>query len=97
MDANAWIALASFAVVIFVQIAVTAFVMGGLFQRVKDLERNAPDIAALIRGLAKLEHAVEGNVKAVDSLTKRFDDTVGWLGRVEGYAPQAPTGRAKRS
>lgn len=80
MDASTWIAVAGLAFVILVQLAVTAFVMGGLFQRVKDLEKNAPDVAALIRGLAKLEAAVE-------HLTKQFDQSLGWLEKVEGFEP----------
>ena len=88
MDANAWIALAGLAVVLFVHGGISAFVMGGLFQRVKELEKHAPNVSELIRSVTKLESAVEG-------LTTRFDDGMGWLTRVEGYN-EAPKSRAAR-
>lgn len=97
MDANAWIAIAGLAVVIVAHLTGSAFVYGRLVERVAQLEKSAPDITALIRGLAGLEHAVAGNVKATDSLTKRFDESIGWLARVEKYPdPPATTTRTRR-
>ena len=89
MDANAWIALAGLAFVVVVQIAVSAFILGGLFQRVRALEKAAPDLTTLISSVAKLE-------AAVDTLTKRFDDSLGWLTKIESYRPGPPPNGRRR-
>lgn len=66
MDANAWIAFAALAFAVLVQAAATAFIMGGLFARVKTLERDsdgpncAAQLAAVNATLAALRDRLEG-------------------------------------
>lgn len=44
MDASAWIALASLAVVVFGQAVALAFLLGGLFNRMKVVEGRPSDL-----------------------------------------------------
>lgn len=59
MDASAWIALASLAVVIVAQAVVLAFALGGLFRDVKSL-RDRPQAADCKAELAVLNAKFEG-------------------------------------
>lgn len=65
MDASAWIALASLAVVIFVQAGAVAFVLGGLFRDVKILRDRSDEgdcrkeLAVLNTRFAAMEELVK--------------------------------------
>lgn len=65
MDASAWIALASLALVIFVQAGAVAFVLGGLFRDVKTLRHQAgegdcrKELAVLNTRFAAMEELVK--------------------------------------
>jgi hypothetical protein len=65
MDASAWIALASLALVIFIQAGAVAFLLGGLFRDVKRLREQSDagdgrkELAVLNTRLAALEELVK--------------------------------------
>lgn len=65
MTPSAWIALASFAFVIFVQAAAFAFVLGGLFRDVKSLREQSAEgdcrkeLAVLNTRFAAMEELVK--------------------------------------
>lgn len=65
MDASAWIALTSFAFVIFVQAGAIAFVLGGLFRDVKTLREQSSEgdcrkeLAVLNTRFAAMEELVK--------------------------------------
>jgi len=65
MDASAWIALASLALVIFVQAGAVAFVLGGLFRDVRTLREQSSDsdcrkeLAVLNTRFAAMEELVK--------------------------------------
>jgi hypothetical protein len=65
MDASAWIALTSLALVIFVQAAAIAFVLGGLFRDVKTLREQSSEgdcskeLAVLNTRFAAMEELVK--------------------------------------
>lgn len=65
MDPSAWIALASLALVIFVQAGAIAFVLGGLFRDVKTLREQSSDgdckkeLAVLNTRFAAMEELVK--------------------------------------
>jgi type III secretory pathway component EscT len=65
MDASAWIALTSLALVIFVQAGAIAFVLGGLFRDVKTLREQSSEgdcrkeLAVLNTRFAAMEELVK--------------------------------------
>lgn len=74
MDASAWIALGSLAAFIILQTVIGAFMAGGLFQRVKQLEARPIDgdckteLAVLNSKFAALSGIVEGMAGDVKNL-----------------------------
>lgn len=89
MDPSAWIALASLALVIFVQAGAIAFVLGGLFRDVKTLREQSSD------GDCKKELAVlNTRFAAMEELVKELGHDIKNL--LTGQVVPARRVRAKR-
>ena len=71
MDAEAWIALASLAFVILCQTAVIAFVLGGLFARVRAIEARPEtncevEMARLNGTMTQMDKNFSGRVESLE-------------------------------
>lgn len=75
LNAAAWIALATLAFLVVVQAVIFAFVLGGLFQRVKTLEgrKDGSDCTA---ALASMEATLKALKEAFDQRIGSLEQTV---------------------
>lgn len=80
-----WIGLATLAFIMLVELIGLAFILGGLFNRVKTLEREQRDAAETGRVLPKLEATLEALSKGVE----RMDQTLTKIMQGEIRIPSA--------
>ena len=79
MSDQAWIALAALAAFLFVQVAIGAFLMGGLFARVKRTEDDLRTGATLSNQVAALNATMTGfqaTMAGFEKQLEHFSDTL---------------------